>query len=212
MPPVCGWNRNEMAADAPRPDGTVSPFLRGERIGFRAPSIEDAAVANVWMIDAKGVHAGGVTFPVTRERAEKQLREEEVVPWGNSDTIRLVAVELETDEILGGAVILREQGRTGWIRSQVASWLDRDEADRVEIEMASILIRFAREEVDLMVIEYVVAGDRTALIDHIVSEGFNEGARLRKALRRPVGRADVLWLESVNPNWGSRIVASEEAG
>lgn len=184
-------------------------YLQGDRIGFRAPRIEDAASANVWMIDASKPWAMGFGFPRAKDGAEKQLREEEVAPWGSNDTLRLVAVELATGDILGGAVVQREHGRTGWIRSQVATWIDSDEANRLESEMATLLIAWARTELDLMVIEYVVAADRPELEQHILEQGFSLGARLREALQRPQGRVDLLWLESVNELWGSRIIRSE---
>ncbi|MGI8485196.1 MAG: hypothetical protein ACR2OU_13150 [Thermomicrobiales bacterium] len=187
----------------------VAAYLTGEGIGFRAPRIEDATSANVWMIDASRPWAMGFGFPRAKEGAEKQLREEEVAPWGSNDTLRLVAVELATGDILGGAVVQREHGRTGWIRSQVATWIDPDEATRLELEMATLLIAWARTELDLMVIEYVVAADRPKLEQHILGQGFIRGTRLREALQRPQGRVDVLWLESVNEQWGARIVHSE---
>lgn len=187
----------------------VAAYLTGEGIGFRAPRIEDATSANVWMIDASRPWAMGFGFPRAKEGAEKQLREEEVAAWGSNDTLRLVAVELATGDILGGAVVQREHGRTGWIRSQVATWIDPDEANRLESEMATLLIAWARTELDLMVIEYVVAADRPKLEQHILGQGFIRGTRLREALQRPQGRVDVLWLESVNEQWGARIVHSE---
>ena len=187
----------------------VAPYLKGERIGFRAPRIEDAASANVWMIDASRPWAMGFGFPRAKNGAEKQLREEEVAPWGSNDTLRLVVVELASGDILGGAVVQRENGRTGWVRSQVATWIDPDEVELLEAEMATLLIAWARTELDLMVIEYVVAGDRPELEQHILGQGFVRGARLREALQRPQGRADLLWLESVNEQWGSHIVHSE---
>lgn len=187
----------------------VAGYLTGERIGFRAPRIEDAVSVNVWMIDASRPWAMGFGFPREKEGAGKQLREEEVAPWGSNDTLRLVAIELASGDILGGALVQREHGRTGWVRSQVATWIDPDEARLLEAEMATLLIAWARTELDLMVIEYVVAGDRPDLEQHILAQGFVQGTRLREALQRPQGRVDLLWLESVNEQWGSRIVRSE---
>ncbi|HWV35433.1 MAG TPA: hypothetical protein VNZ55_07370, partial [Thermomicrobiales bacterium] len=69
-------------------------------------------------------------------------------------------------------------------------------------------IEWTRQELDLMVIEYVVAGNRPELIESIMTRGFTEAARLREALQGARGRIDLVWLESVNDAWGSRIERS----
>lgn len=188
----------------------VAVYLRGERVGFRAPRVEDGEFAQAWMLNADNPYAMGFAFPISKARAEKQLKAEETSPWGNGDMIRLVAIDLKTHEIVGGAAISREQGRIGWVRSQVAPSMAGDETDEIELDMASLLVTWARTELDLMVIEYVVAGDRHRLIRDLGAHGFVEGTRLREAIRGPRGRVDLLWLESVNPAWGSRFDASEE--
>jgi len=187
----------------------AAAYLVGERIGFHAPRLEDAGSAHAWMLDAERAWAMGFGFPVSKGKAEKRLKAEETSPWGNGDTIRLVAIDLETHEIVGGAAVVRENGRIGWVRSQVAPWFDAEESDRIELEMASLLVTWVRKELDLMVIEYVVAGDRHLLIRHICEQGFIEGTRLREAIQGPAARVDLLWLESVNSRWGSRFEASE---
>lgn len=189
----------------------VATYLQGKRVGFRAPRLEDATSANAWMIPSRNPWAMTFGFPMSKAAAEARLKEEETVPWGNNDTLRLVAVELATGAVVGGALVVRQHGRTGWIRSQVASWIDSDEAEALEAEMARLLIRWARQELDLMVIVYVVAGNRPELIDRIVALGFEETVRLREALQGPRGRIDLVWLESVNDAWGSRIERSEVA-
>ena len=193
---------------AEREAPAVATYLRGKRIGFRAPRLEDATSANAWMIPSQNPWAMTFGFPMSKAAAEARLKEEETVPWGNNDTIRLVAVELATGAIVGGALVSREHGRTGWIRSQVASWIGSDEAEALEAEMAGLLIEWTRQELDLMVIEYVVAGNRPELIESITTRGFTEAARLREALQGARGRIDLVWLESVNDAWGSRIERS----
>ncbi len=205
----CGRHPEDWGYMADHTTPVLAGYLTGERIGFRAPRIEDANSANIWMIDASKPWAMGFGFPLSKARAESQLRDEEVVPWGNNDTLRLVAVDLTTGDIIGGALVQREHGRFGWVRSQVASWIDEDEREKLEPDMATMLISWARTELDLMVIEYVVAADRPLLEKHILRQGFVAGTRLREALQRPKGRADLLWLESINPSWGGRIEQSE---
>ncbi|HVL24194.1 MAG TPA: GNAT family protein [Thermomicrobiales bacterium] len=172
----------------------IAIYLRNERIGLRAPEREDAAQVAAW-------HEGA--FPLTPEAAGALLVAQETIPWGNNPAIRLIAVELATGAVAGGAVLERTDNRVGKLRL-TAGGAERPAAERqgIRAEMLRILLPWAMDEIDLMVVSVDIPADETVLIEAATEAGMRQAVRLREYVARPAGRVDLLMFERVNPAWG----------
>ncbi|MBA2278604.1 MAG: GNAT family N-acetyltransferase [Chloroflexia bacterium] len=171
-------------------------FLAGETVAFRAPALADAEQAVRWLPGP---------FPWNAVQAERLLREQETVPWGNAPTIRLIAVARETGEILGGAEIERQEKRTAWITLTFGPDLAGAERERLHAEALRILVPWLLDELGLMTVTTALGDDEAALKAVAESLGMAEAVRLRAHLARPGGRADLLWFQALNPRRTPRV-------
>lgn len=174
----------------------VATYLRGERYGLRAPVLGDAEDPGAWYEGA---------FPITPEAARTLLEEQETIPWGTNPTIRLIAIDLETGTIAGGALVERTDNR---VSTLVITAGGPDQAgaaaQRFRADMLRLLLPWVMGELDLMTAVIDVPADETILIETARELGMVEAARLREHIRRPAGRVDLLMLERVNRQWGRR--------
>jgi RimJ/RimL family protein N-acetyltransferase len=173
----------------------IAIYLRNERIGLRAPMREDAVHVAAW-------HEG--MFPLTPQAAEALLEEQETVPWGNNPVVRLIAVDLVTGSVAGGAVLERTDNRVGKLRL-TAGGAERSAEVRqgIRAEMLRLIVPWAMDEIDLMVISVDIPADEQIVIDAALELGMRQAVRLREYVARPAGRRiDLPMFERVNPAWG----------
>jgi RimJ/RimL family protein N-acetyltransferase len=172
----------------------VAVFLRGERYGLRAPVPEDATRAGAWYEGA---------FPILAETAGKLLAEQETIPWGLNPMVRLMVADLATGEVVGGALVERQDNRVGKL-IVTAGGPDRsgEAAQRLRAETLRLLVPWMLGELNLMTAVIDVPADETVLIETAGELGLTEVARLREHIARPGGRVDLLMLERVEREWG----------
>lgn len=181
-----------MTGEAPTPP--VATYLRDDRHGLRAPVAEDATFADAWYEGA---------FPISAETARAMLLEQESIAWGANPVIRLVAVELGTGAIVGGAIVERQDTRVGKLQVTTGG-PDRagERAQRLRAALLRLLVPWVMGELNMMTAVIDVPADETHLIDAARDVGLVEVARLREHIARPDGRVDLLMLERVNRRWG----------
>jgi hypothetical protein len=172
----------------------VATYLRDDRYGLRAPVPDDAEIAGLWYEGA---------FPLSADAARAMLREQETVAWGGNPVIRLIAVELATGTVVGGALVERQDIRVGKLLV-TAGGPDRagDAAQRLRAALLRLLVPWVMTELNMMTAVIDVPADETIVIDAAGALGLVEVARLREHIARPAGRVDLLMLERVNRRWG----------
>jgi RimJ/RimL family protein N-acetyltransferase len=168
-----------------------APWLTGERVGLRAPLLEDVAEAAAWFIPE------GPDDPASIERA---LLKREAIPWGVNPVITLVAIDGEDGSIAGGVVATRSANRT--CRLEVKVSVDRDDREFVLQDVFTMVVPWLLEELGLMTVVLETPADEHAMIAAAEAAGMTEVLRRREHVVRPHRRVDLLQLERVNPEWG----------
>ena len=172
----------------------VAHYLQDGTFGLRSPLREDAESVGAW-------HEG--PFPMGPEEARKLLEEHETIPWGNNPVIRLMIVEIASNEVVGGAVVEREDHRVSKLRI-TAGGLDQRHADQARVAVLHMLVPWVFDELGLMTAVIDLPADDTVMIKAANQLGLVETVRLREHMHRPGGRVDLLMLERVDLQWGER--------
>lgn len=168
-----------------------APWLMGERIGLRAPLLDDAAVADRWYIGEDAGDEGAV---------RRGLQKRESIPWGGNPVITLVIIDLASREIAGGVMATRSGNRTCRLEVRVpGSPVDRAVTLR---EALALVVPWLLHEVGLMTVVLDTPADDEALVRAAEAAGMVEAVRRREHVVRPRGRVDLLQLEGVNMEWG----------
>jgi RimJ/RimL family protein N-acetyltransferase len=167
------------------------PFLTGERIYLRAMMMEDKDHATAWF---------NSPFPVNAVRAETFLKEEIKETWGARRRYFAI-VRLEDDRIIGGLKFKSWDFRAADITITMAPHLSPAEADGYKAETLRLFLPHMRDEHEFMAQTVEIAEDETACIAAADEMGLFYGARLRRYLARPDGRADLLVYQALNPKW-----------
>lgn len=191
-----------MPTSANRLPSGVAPYLAGPTLGLRATRAEDAAHAVHWL---------DTPLPVTPAAAAALLDTSETVGWGLSADLRLLAVRLETGEIVGSLRLERQEDRLGRLVTFASPVLAPTERDRVETGIIRIVVPWALDELDLMTVELTIAADRDAVIAAARALGMHESVRIRGAVNRGNHRVDRLMLERINPRYAPVIDRSDES-
>jgi RimJ/RimL family protein N-acetyltransferase len=143
------------------------------------------------------------TFPVNTARAESNLKDEHRGPFWDRSSRRLAIVLDDDDQVVGSARISsRNNKRTCQIRFEMAPW--RDDADALRAEALALLVRWLRDEYEVMVVGIELPADQPATIAAAETAGMVRNARLREWYARPGGRVDCLVYEALNPHWEVR--------
>ncbi len=172
----------------------VAEYLRNDLYGLRAAVPDDAVHVTAWYEGA---------FPITPEAARELLTGQETVAWGMNPTIRLMVVDLVTAEVVGGAVVERDDNRVSKIRITVGgAGRDTNDAQHLQADVLRMLVPWVMGELDMMTAVIDIPADETILIDAARELGMIEAVRLREHVLRPAGRVDLLMLELVNRAWG----------
>jgi RimJ/RimL family protein N-acetyltransferase len=142
------------------------------------------------------------TFPVNEARAEANLKDEHSGPWWNRAARRL-AIVVDDDEVAGSARVSSHDGlRTCYLEFQMAPW--RDDADALRAEALALLVRWLRDETEVMTTTVELPVDQPATIAAAEAAGMVQNARLREWYARPGGRVDCVLYEALNPRWEVR--------
>lgn len=184
------------------PAPATATWLRDGAIGLRAPSLDDADHVAAWYEGA---------FPIAPDTAGELLREQETIPWGANPTIRLMIVDLQTQDVVGGALVEHADRRVSEIRITVGGPAPSPERQRISAVVLRLLVPWVMDELDMMTTRIDVPADETILIAAALGLGMREAVRLREHIARPSGRVDLLMLELVNPAWGTYPVEASHA-
>ena len=138
-----------------------------------------------------------------RGEAFKMLTEQETIPWGMNPTIRLLVAELVTGNVVGGALVERQDNRVCKLRV-TAGGPDRsgEAAQLLRAAVLRLLVPWVMGELNMMTAVIDVPADEAIVIDAAARLGMVEVVRLREHIARPSGRVDLLMLERVNREWG----------
>lgn len=182
-----------MLRSGPLPD--LRPvYLRGSHVYLRAMVEADKERGAAWLDE---------TFPVNAGRAEAALKEEHEGRGWQRSSRRLAIVLAEDDEVVGSARVSSHNGyRTCRLALVLAPW--RDDADPLRAEALGLLVRWLRDETELMVVTVELAADEPAMIAAADALGMVRNARLREWFARPGGRVDCLVYQALNPRWEVR--------
>jgi RimJ/RimL family protein N-acetyltransferase len=143
------------------------------------------------------------TFPVNAARAEAALKEEHEGPWWLRSARRLAIVLGEDDEVVGSArVTSHDWQRTCGVAFALAPW--REDADALRAEALGLLVRWLRDESELMTVTAEIPADAPASIAAAEALGMVRGGRLRERYARPGARVDCLVYQALNPRWEVR--------
>ncbi len=184
---------------------TIATWLRGQRIGFRAPRLTDAAHATQWV---------GGSFPMNAVHAEEVLRRTETDPWGDGPVNRLMTIDLATDEIAGSVVIERKGSRNTELTIHWAPALPPAERDAFVTEALALLVPWLFGELGALTIRVELADDDAAMKAAATAAGLRETVRLPEFVARVDGRVDLLWYMAINPREAAtlpRVTGGEDA-
>lgn len=168
-----------------------APWLMGERVGLRAPLLDDAEHADRWYIGEDAADEGAV---------RRALQKRESIPWGGNPVITLVIMDLASREIAGGVMATRSANRTCRLEVRVpGDGVDRSCTMR---EALALVVPWLLHEVGLMTVVLDTPDDDEVLIEAAEAAGMVVAVRRREHVVRPHGRVDLLQLERVNREWG----------
>lgn len=178
-------------------------YLTNERLTLRPMVPEDAATAMHWF---------PAPFPVSPEQSGPWLEAaHQSSPWGHHPELRLVAVEPLTGRpddgdggdhrIVAGVHLDDPRGRTSWLRIWPAAHLSPERQDAIQAAIIDLIVPWARDELELMVLRVQVAADQPVAYAACEGRGMVLAARLREFVARAGHRVDLLTWEALNPNW-----------
>jgi hypothetical protein len=153
------------------------PYLTGETIYLRALVAGDKETAAAW-------YPG--PFPINAARAEDWLKEAHTDFWSANKPRHLIIARTEDDATVGSVASL-------------APW--RDDADALRAAALRIVVPWARDDLELMVLTVPIAADETATLAAAEALGMERAARLRDYVARPGGRVDRFLYQALNAPW-----------
>jgi len=161
-------------------------YLTGERVYLRPLVLADKDSASAW-------HPG--PFLMGAVQAEKVLKDDAAGP-----ARRLALVRSQTDEIVGSVKLTSNDGfRRCWLTFHMApSTID---SDALRAEALRLIVRWLRDQVEVMVVSVEVAGDEAETIAATRDLGMTLGVRLREFVARAGCRVDRLTYQALNPRW-----------
>jgi len=169
-------------------------YLRGSSVYLRAMVEADKERGAAWLDE---------TFPVNAARAEAALKEEHQGVWWMRSARRLAVALVDGDQVVGSARVRSEdRNRTCGLSFTMAPW--RDDADALRAEALAILVRWLRDEFELMVVTVELPADEPATIAAAEALGMVRSGRLREWFGRPGRRVDCLVYQALNPRWEVR--------
>ena len=161
-------------------------YLTGEHVYLRPLVLADKESASAW-------HPG--PFLMGAAQAEKILKDE-----GAGAARRLALVRSQTEEIVGSVKLTSNDGfRRCWVTFHMApSTID---SDALRAEALRLIVRWLRDQMEVMVVSVEVAGDEAETIAAAAELGMVLSARLREFVARAGCRVDRLTYQALNPRW-----------
>ena len=183
------------------------PYLSTDRLAVRAMVADDALAAAAWFPAA---------FPVNADQAGRWIGEQHrTSPWDGPPRLWLTVVRIGEQEpnssiprqrVVGGGVAMSHpRGRTTDVLIRIAPSIDHAEADQLQAEVIRLLVPWARDELEAMVVTVAFGSDQPSSVVAAQELGMLPAARLREHLARPGRRADLLWFQALNA--GRRVPA-----
>jgi RimJ/RimL family protein N-acetyltransferase len=163
-------------------------YLTGEQVTVRPMVATDKECAAAWF-------AG--PFPINATRAETWLAEEQVNAWERWAQ-HYAIVRLADDAVVGGAT-LSSDWRKGTLLLHMAPWLS--DADTLRAEALRLLVRWVREDIELMTVVTHIAADEAETIAAAEAIGMTADGRLREHIARPGHRVDLLLYQALFAPW-----------
>lgn len=165
-------------------------YLTGERVYLRAMVADDKETAAAW---SEG------PFPINAARAEEWLKEAHTDIWSANKPRRYAIALVDDDTIVGGATLMNQGGRRGWLSFAMAPW--RDDADVLRAEALRLIVPWVRDDLEYMTLGLYLATDEAATIAAAEELGMLQTARLRGFVARAGGRVDRLLYQALNAPW-----------
>jgi RimJ/RimL family protein N-acetyltransferase len=165
-------------------------YLTGERLTVRALVKDDAAAAVAWWPGP---------LPTNAPAAESWLKEHHKAAWWPSDPLYLAIAEASDGRPVGGVEIEHPQDRIALLRLWIAPSFALDEADRLQAEALTLLVRWLRDEVEAWVVTVPIPADCPATLAAAEALGMVRGTRLRQFVARPGHRVDLCEYQALNP-------------
>lgn len=170
-------------------------FLTGESVYLRAMALEDRDHAAAWFPGP---------FPVNAAKAEHVLRETHKSL--DPPELYLAIVRAADDTVIGG-VRLWSDRRAAELTFTMAPWVA--DADARRAEGLRLLVRWLRDEAEMMTITVTIAADEPLTIAAAEDLGMVRAGTLREWYARPGKRVDLHHYQALNPNW--RVVEGADA-
>ncbi|MDQ3693464.1 MAG: GNAT family N-acetyltransferase [Chloroflexota bacterium] len=165
-------------------------FLVGDSLYFRAIELGDAAFSAAWRFSP---------YPITRQRAEKMLKEElakQDIGASNS----YIACRRDDDVPVGAITVNEADRRTASLKIRVDPALGRPAA-AVMAEMLRIVVPWLATERNSMVIWVELDGPEPEVVAALAAIGMRPAVRLREAIWRDGARVDQWVYEYLHPFW-----------
>jgi RimJ/RimL family protein N-acetyltransferase len=163
-------------------------YLTGEHVYIRPLVAADSEHAAAWFASL---------FPVNATRAAAWLAEEQANAWDR--WARHYAMARVADDAVVGGVTFHTDERKGTLLFHMASWLP--DADTLRAEALALLVRWVRDDLELMTVVAHIAADEPETIAAAERLGMTTNARLREHIARPDHRVDLLIYQALFTPW-----------
>jgi RimJ/RimL family protein N-acetyltransferase len=163
-------------------------YLTGERIYVRPLVAADKDHAAAWFPGP---------YPVNATRAEAWLAEEHANAWDR--WAQHYAIARTADDRVVGGVTLQNDQRKGTLFFHMAPWLP--DADTLRAEALGLLIRWVRDDLELMTVVAHIAADEPETVAAAEALGMTANVRLRQHIARPGHRVDLLLYQALFAPW-----------
>lgn len=164
-------------------------FLTGERVYIRGMVLDDKDRAMAWC---------GGPFPINATKAEGDLKGNHQ-GWDSKEQ-QYAIVRTDGDEVVGGVTIWTDR-RVAELSFNMAPTLA--EADELRAEALRLLVRWLRDEAEMMVTDAKIAADEPLTIAVAEELGMQRAVTFRQRLARPGSRVDQYRYQALNPNWST---------
>lgn len=162
-------------------------YLTGDDFYLRAMVLDDKDHAVAWF------HSLIPMDPVAAESKLKKLHE---LGWDEPDEMYLAIVRSSDDQVIGSALIARENQHIARLHIRCAPTLQQGESLRAKV--LELLVRWLRDEREKMVMRIEIPEDEPLMLAAAERLGMEPATRMREYVARPGGRVDALGYEALN--------------
>jgi RimJ/RimL family protein N-acetyltransferase len=162
-------------------------YLTGDDFYLRAMVLDDKDHAVAWF------HS---SIPMDALAAELKLKKLHECGWDEPDEMYLAIVRSSDDQVIGSALIDREDRHIARLHIRCAPTLQQGESLRTKV--LQLLVRWLRDEREKMVMRIEIPEDEPLLLAAAKLLGMEPATRMREYIARPSGRVDALGYEALN--------------